>query len=164
MSTIKIYKAAAEDAEIIHLLIVALAVYEKEPQAVLCSVEELREQLQQDSPPFHCYLADSDGVTVGFALYFFSYSTWRGRACLYLEDLFVVPKYRRKGIGEALMKELAKTAKNKGCPRMEWSVLNWNQLALDFYRDLGAIPLDEWTRYRLDEAGIKVLCEEKSFG
>jgi len=156
---ITLYKAAPEDAEIIHSLIVALAVYEKEPQAVLCSVDELREQLQQEFPPFQCVLTSWGGLTVGFALYFFSYSTWRGRACLYLEDLFVLPEYRRMGIGRALMQELAKTAKDKGCPRMEWSVLNWNQRTLDFYSKLGAIPLVEWTRYRLDEEAIKALSE-----
>ena len=154
---LNIYKASTKDAEDIFQLIMDLAVYEKEPQSVKATVKDLREQLNSPTPPFHCLLAKTGGLVVGFALYFFSYSTWRARSCLYLEDLYVTEQFRSTGIGYRLMVELAKIADQKNCPRMEWSVLNWNQLAIDFYKDLGAVPLDEWTRYRLDEPQIKQL-------
>ena len=154
---VRIETATKDDATDIFQLIVALAIYEKEPDAVQCSEDDLREQLQMENPPFHCLLAKKNGESVGFALYFFSYSTWRGRPCLYLEDLFVLPNARREGTGLALMKELGKIALEKDCPRMEWSVLNWNQLAIDFYDSLGAIPMNEWTRYRLEDTQIAQL-------
>ena len=156
---INIKEACVQDAQDIFDLIVALAEYEKEPDAVECSVEDFQRQLQQDNPPFTCFLASIEGVCVGFALYFLSYSTWRGRPCLYLEDLFVLPEYRRKGVGMALMSALASAAQRKGCPRLEWSVLNWNQLAIDFYVKIGAVPMSEWTRYRLEEEQIMQLAK-----
>ena len=156
-----ICRALPEDAEVIFGLIRQLAIYEEEPNAVLCSVDDLRQQLASQNPPFQCLLAKQNGKDVGFALYFFSYSTWRGRPCLYLEDLFVLDEHRRKGAGLKLMQALAQEALHKDCPRMEWSVLNWNQLAIDFYRKLGAIAMDEWTRYRLEEAQITALIERE---
>ena len=154
---ILIEEAKPEDAQDIYSLIVALAEYEEEPDAVCCSAADFERQLRQENPPFRCFLASAEGRRIGFALYFLSYSTWRGRPCLYLEDLFVVPKHRRNGVGMALMGALARVAQREGCPRMEWSVLNWNQLAIDFYLKIGAVPLTEWTRYRLEEEQISQL-------
>ena len=147
---INICNASPEDAEDIFQLIVQLAVYEKEPNAVKATAAELHTQLSSASPPFHCLLAKVNGRSVGFALYFFSYSTWRAKACLYLEDLFVLEAHRSTGVGYRLMIELAKIASKKDCPRIEWSVLNWNQLAIQarFYCLSAANPIssNNWHR------------------
>lgn len=149
--------AEAKDAERIHELIVALAVYEKEPDAVVCSADDLRGQLEAGQPPFECLLAELDGVARGFALFFHNYSTWRGRPGLYLEDLFVEPAFRGRGIGKRLLTELARTAVQRGCARMEWSVLNWNDLAIRFYEALGAEARSDWTTYRLSGDALDAL-------
>jgi GNAT superfamily N-acetyltransferase len=141
--------AEPADAEDIHALIVALAVYEREPHEVVCTPDDLRRQLEEAPPPFQCLLAEEGGEPRGFALYFFNYSTWRGRPGLYLEDLFVRPGHQGRGIGKRLLATLAAIAVGQGCARMEWSVLDWNTPAIDFYRALGAQPLDGWTTYRL---------------
>lgn len=152
--------ATPEDAALVHRFICELAAYEKEPDAVLATVEGLADQLAQERPPFECLIAELDGAPAGFALYFHNYSTWRGRPGLYLEDLFVTPSARGKGVGLALLRALAKLASERGCARMEWSVLDWNTPAIDFYRRLGATPMSQWTVYRLDEAGIARLASE----
>lgn len=151
---ISVRRAKPEDAERLHELIVALAVYEKEPDAVVCTAADLRAQLAAEQPPFECVFADDDGVAVGFALFFSSYSTWRGRPGIYLEDLFVEPEHRGRGIGKRLLSELASLAVQRGCARLEWSVLDWNDLAIDFYRSLGAISRDDWTTFRLTEDAL----------
>jgi GNAT superfamily N-acetyltransferase len=160
--TIALRHGTVEDADQIHRFIVALATYEREPDAVRCTVAELREQLAAQPPPFHCILADLDGAPVGFALYFHNYSTWRGRSGLYLEDLFVVPESRGQGVGKRLLAELARTAVDRGCGRMEWAVLDWNQPAIDFYRRLGARPMAGWTIFRLTDDGLAALASEAS--
>ncbi len=157
MRRFSIRPADARDASIIHGFIVQLASYEREPDAVEVTVEELAQQLQEPSPPFECLLAERDGRAVGFALFFHNYSTWRGRKGLYLEDLFVPPEERGEGIGKALLIELARIAARRGCPRMEWAVLDWNEPAKDFYRALGASPLDEWTLFRLTDEALEQL-------
>lgn len=141
--------AGTDDADRIHALICALAEYEREPDAVVCTPEDLRGQLASATPPFECVLAELDGVPVGFALFFHNYSTWRGRRGLYLEDLFVVPVHRHRGIGRQLLRHLAGLAVERGCARMEWAVLDWNSPAIAFYRSLGAVPMEEWTVFRL---------------
>lgn len=141
--------AAPDDAAAIHRLIVDLATYEREPEAVVVTAAELRAQLAAARPPFECLLAEVDGEVVGFALYFHNYSTWRGRPGLYLEDLFVQPALRGRGIGKQLLVRLAQLAVERGCARMEWAVLDWNAPAIGFYRSLGAQPLTEWTIFRL---------------
>ena len=151
---IVVRQAEAQDAARIHQLIVALAVYEKEPDAVVCSPEELRAQLQQSAPPFACLLAEERGEALGFALYFQNYSTWRGRPGLYLEDLFVVPEQRGRGIGKQLLGALARVATGRRCARMEWAVLDWNEPAIRFYESMSARPQNDWTVYRLDRSGI----------
>jgi GNAT superfamily N-acetyltransferase len=141
--------ATAQDAEQIVDFIRELAIYEREPEAVEVTPGILRAQMESANPPFECLLAELDGAAVGFALFFRNYSTWRGRAGLFLEDLFVPERYRRKGVGSALLGRLAAISVERGYGRMEWSVLNWNKPAQDFYRKLGATPMDEWTIWRL---------------
>jgi GNAT superfamily N-acetyltransferase len=141
--------ATARDAEVIVSFVRGLANYEREPEAVEVTPEILRAQMESDDPPFECLIAEEEGAPVGFALFYRNYSTWRGRPGLFLEDLFVPESHRRKGIASALLKRLAAIAMERGYGRMEWSVLNWNTPAHDFYRSLGAAPMDEWTIWRV---------------
>ncbi len=153
-----IRQAKEADTELIFSLIRKLAVYEKMEDAVITSAEELREQLFVKENA-HVLIADEAGTAIGFALYFFNFSTFVGRAGLYLEDLYVEPEYRGKGYGKQLFVQLATLAKEKNCGRMEWSVLNWNTPAINFYTSLGAVPMDEWTVYRLDEKALQQLAK-----
>ncbi|MBM73881.1 MAG: GNAT family N-acetyltransferase [Proteobacteria bacterium] len=155
--------ATADDAERLHQLIVDLAIFEKEPDAVELSVEQLKEQLSDSRSVFKAIVAEcidesshskASLIIVGFALFFYNYSTWKGKKGLYLEDLFVLEQFRGKGIGKALMYRLATIAKEEDCARFEWSVLKWNQSAISFYEHLDAVRMDDWVGYRLDENGI----------
>ncbi|AYO96916.1 MULTISPECIES: GNAT family N-acetyltransferase [Xanthomonas] len=146
----QIRSATPEDVPLLHELITALAVYEREPDAVKAGLEELRASLFGDGATAHALICEQDGQALGFAVYFFNYSTWLGRNGLYLEDLFVRPEARGKGAGLALLRHLAQLAVQRGCGRFEWSVLDWNQPAIDFYKAVGARPMDGWTVYRLD--------------
>jgi GNAT superfamily N-acetyltransferase len=148
MST-TIRPAAPEDAPEVHGLIAALAAYEREPDAVLSTPEVIRAQLADPRPPFECLLAEDEGEAVGFALFFATYSTWLGKQGLWLEDLFVLESHRHRGIGRALLAQVARLAVTRGCGRLEWAVLDWNAPALGFYRRLGAVALDTWTMHRL---------------
>jgi ribosomal protein S18 acetylase RimI-like enzyme len=153
-----IRKAQPIDAQSIYELIIELAIYEKEPNAVQTTPKIIEKQLQSPTPPVHCVVAQEHENIVGFALYFFNYSTWRGQRGIYLEDLFVQEAYRKKGIARSLMQFLAKTAKEEDCGRIDWSVLKWNQLAIDFYKRLGASEMSEWVGYRLEgEAIVSIL-------
>ncbi|MBV6784659.1 GNAT family N-acetyltransferase [Xanthomonas campestris pv. uppalii] len=146
----QIRSATPEDVPLLHELITALAVYEREPDAVKAGLEELRASLFGDGATAHALICEQDGQALGFAVYFFNYSTWLGRNGLYLEDLFVRPEARGKGAGLALLRHLAQLAVQRGCGRFEWSMLDWNQPAIDFYKAVGARPMDGWTVYRLD--------------
>lgn len=130
-------------------LVRALAAYEKEPDAVEATEADLERALFCPHPKVFAVVAQADGATVGMALYFLSFSTWTGRHSLYLEDLFVEPGHRGRGLGRALLTDLARRAEELDCARMEWSVLDWNQPAIDFYLSMGARPMDDWTVYRL---------------
>lgn len=141
--------ANAGDAGTILAFVRALAEYEKMPQAVEVDEATLSEQLRSAKPPFECLLAEEAGRAVGFALVFHTYSTWRGRRGIWLEDLFVLPEHRRSGVGRALLDRVMSLAKERGCGRVEWSVLDWNQPAIDFYRSYGANLLDEWRICRM---------------
>lgn len=128
--------------------ILSLAEYEHMVNEVVATVELLEEWLfdkQKAEVIFVC----EDGVEVGFALFFHNFSTFLGRAGIYLEDLFVKPEYRGRGYGKALLKKLAKIAVERGCGRLEWWCLDWNKPSIDFYRSMGAVPMDEWTTFRI---------------
>ncbi|MCC4585843.1 GNAT family N-acetyltransferase [Xanthomonas melonis] len=149
-ATPRIRTATPDDVPLLHELITALAVYEREPEAVKAGPDDLRASLFGDAATAHALICEQDGQALGFAVYFFNYSTWLGRNGLYLEDLFVRPEARGKGAGLALLRHLAQLAVQRGCGRFEWSVLDWNQPAIDFYQAVGARPMDGWTVYRLD--------------
>ena len=151
-----IRKAEREDAALVLEFIKGIAKYEKMENEVEATVELLKEQLF-DKGRAEVIFAMEDGKEVGFALFFHNFSTFVGRGGLYLEDLYVYPEYRGKGYGKALFLELVRIANERKCGRMEWVCLNWNTPSIEFYRSLGAVPLDEWTTYRLDEKGIERL-------
>ena len=141
--------ATPADVPEILAFIRALAAYEREPDAVTATEEGLLHDGFGPNPFYFCLMAENDGRSAGFALYFFNYSTWLGRPGLYLEDLFVHPEFRGLGIGKALLKEVAAIALQKGCQRLQWEVLDWNTPAIDFYRAMGAEFLDEWRNVRI---------------
>jgi len=151
--------ARRDDAPLMLAFIRELAVFEREPNAVKISESDL---LRDGFPEagggqfFECLIAEEDGQPAGIAVFFPVYSTWRGR-CLHLEDLIVRPQFRGRGIGKALLTRVAALAVERGCARLFWHVLDWNTPAIDFYRSLGAQPLDDWTRMQLsDEALVQV--------
>jgi GNAT superfamily N-acetyltransferase len=141
--------ATPSDTPTIARLILALAEYERLTHEVALDEVRLREHLFGPRPFAEVLLAEEAGEAVGYALFFHNYSTFLGQRTLYLEDLFVLPEQRGKGHGKALLRAVARLAMERGCGRLEWSVLNWNQPAIDFYRSLGAVPMDQWTVYRL---------------
>jgi GNAT superfamily N-acetyltransferase len=149
--------AGPDDSATIANLVRELAVYEKLEQFVTATAEDFRRCLFGERPAAETLLAEIERQPVGFALAFPTFSTFRGQPGMYLEDLFVRPEHRGRGIGKALLATLAKVAVLRGYGRLEWAVLNWNSPALGFYRSLGARPMDEWTVYRLDEAPLRSL-------
>ncbi len=151
--------ATPDDAELIHRFIHELAVYEREPDAVEATPESLRAQMLAERPPFECLIGELDGAPSGFALFFHNYSTWTGKPGLYLEDLFVRPQARGRGLGKALLVHLARIACERGCARFEWAVLDWNRPAIEFYESLRAKPMTEWTTYRLTGEALQRLAE-----
>ncbi len=148
-SPILIRPFQADDVPIFLDLIDALADYERLPRPDAAARERLRRDATSDPPRFQVLLAESKGRVVGYAVYFETYSTFLARPTLYLEDIFVRPEERGSGAGRALMRELAREALRRGCGRMEWQVLTWNEPAIGFYRHLGARPLDDWQPFRL---------------
>jgi len=153
--------ATIDDVGTILQLIRDLATYERAPNEVTATEEQLHEVLFGKRPAAEVRLVFENETPVGFAVFFHNFSTWLGRPGLYLEDLFVKPEYRGKGYGRALLVDLAKIARERGCGRMEWAVLDWNEPAIKFYRALGAKPLDEWTVFRLTRDGIERLAESQ---
>ena len=129
--------------------LVDLATYERAAHEVKTTTEQLRVALFGPQPAAYALVAEMDHAVVGFALYFRNFSTWEGVHGLYLEDLYVMPEYRGSGLGKGLLLSLAELAVERGYARLEWAVLDWNQPAIDFYRGLGAVAMDEWTVYRL---------------
>ena len=151
--------ATAADVPIILELIRALATYERAPNEVTATEDGLNKVLFGEKPAAEVLLAFENETAVGFAVFFHNFSTWLGRPGLYLEDLFVRPEDRGKGYGRALLIHLAKIARDRGCRRMEWAVLDWNEPAIQFYRKLGAKPMDDWTVFRLKRDGIAKLAD-----
>ncbi len=139
-----------------------LALYEREPDAVLANEADLLRDGFGPTPRFRCILAEHDQTPAGFALFFTSYSTWRGHHGIRLEDLYVTPAHRGLGVGKALLAHIAQIAVDEGCPRLEWDVLNWNEPAIGFYKSLGAFPLTEWTIMRLADEPLNSLATSGS--
>ncbi len=153
-------RAGEADLDTIIDLIHGLAEYEREPDAVQLDREELRRHLFGQTPAAEVILAETDeGEVAGFALFFQNFSTWTGKPGLYLEDLFVQPELRRHGYGRALLVELARICVERGFGRFEWSVLDWNEPAIAFYRALGAVAMDEWTVHRVTGEALRRLAE-----
>ena len=144
-----IRSATEQDVPVILDLIKQLAEYERLTDRVVATEQRLRDTLFCERPAAEVLLASSDGETVGFAVFFTNYSTFLAKPGLYLEDLFVKPHARGKGIGKALLVRLASIAVERDCGRVDWSVLDWNEPSLRFYEALGAVPLSDWTTYRL---------------
>jgi len=150
-------RATREDAPAVLRLIRALADYEKLSHEVVASESALAETLFGPDPAAEVLLAEEGGRAVGFALFFRNYSTFLGRPGIYLEDLFVEPEWRGRGVGKALLKAVARLAVERGCGRFEWLVLDWNEPAIGFYRSLGARPMDGWTVMRLTGEALRRL-------
>lgn len=150
----KIREALISDVGTILEFVRELARYEKAEEEVIATEDGLRASLFGESSVAHTLLCTVAEQPVGFALYFYNYSTWLGKKGLFLEDLYVSPKHRGKGAGLALFKALAAIAHEQDCGRMEWNVLDWNEPAIGFYRSLGAAPQDEWVGYRLQAGEI----------
>ncbi len=157
---IKIRVAEIEDASTILMLIKGIADYEKLSHTVINNKDMIKKYLFGEKKFAEVLIAEYDDVPVGFALFFHNYSTFVGKPGIYLEDLFVLPEMRGKGIGKILFLELVKIANERDCGRVEWSVLNWNKPAIDFYKSMGAVPMDEWTVYRLSEDKIAQLISD----
>jgi len=155
----EIRTARMEDVPVILQLIRDLATYERAPNEVTATEEQLVDVLFGERPAAEVLLAFEGKLPVGFAIYFYNFSTWLARPGLYLEDLFVKPEKRGEGYGRALLVELANIARDRGCGRMEWAVLNWNEPAIKFYRTLGAKPMNEWTVFRLTRDEIARLAD-----
>jgi GNAT superfamily N-acetyltransferase len=147
--TIHIRTAEPVDVRLILRFVRELAAFERAPDSVEATEELLQNSLFGSAPAAEAIIAELDGTAVAFALFFHTFSTWTGRRGLYLEDLYVTEAARGRGVGKALMKALARIALDRGCARFEWSVLDWNQPAIDFYRSIGAVGMDEWRIQRV---------------
>jgi len=159
MSKIEIRPANPEDCLLILRFITELAIYEEAEDAVVATEADIRNTLYATDSTTNAVICEIDSQPVGFAVYFFNYSTWLGKHGLYLEDLYVSPEYRGSGAGKALLKHLAKIAVSKKCGRFEWSVLDWNEPAIKFYQSIGAEPQNEWVAYRLTGKALVGLAE-----
>jgi GNAT superfamily N-acetyltransferase len=155
----QIRPARRDEVGIVLQLIHDLAVYEKAPNEVEATEKELLESIFSNDPKVFCDLVEVDGEIAGMAIWFLNYSTWQGKHGIYLEDLFIKPEYRGRGYGKALLKHLAKICDDKGYGRFQWWVLDWNSPAIEFYRSLGAVAMDEWTVYRVSGQALKELGE-----
>ena len=156
----KIRLAQPADIADIHRLIYELAVYEKAPEQMVATVDQISDSLFKDNPVAFAHVAEVDGQIVGIALWFLNYSTWLGKPGIYLEDLFVQPEYRGHGIGKGFMKTLAQLCIERGYERFQWWVLDWNKPSIEFYKSLGAVPMDEWTVFRLSGDALKKFASE----
>ena len=158
-ASITVSPATPDDVPSILSLIRELAEYEKLLDRVSATEGSLHRDLFGPRPYAEVLIGRLDGRTVGYALFFHSYSTFLARPGIYLEDVYVQPAVRGRGVGKALLREVARVALDRDCGRLEWSVLDWNKPSIDFYLSLGAVPMDEWTMYRLDELAIAKLAK-----
>lgn len=157
--TFEIREATESDVPLILQFIRDLAEYEKLAHLVVATEELLRSTLFGAAPFAEVLIASEDGVPAGFALFFHNYSTFLAQPGIYLEDLFVNPGFRGRGYGKALLARLAQIARDRGCGRIEWAVLNWNEPAIAFYKSLGARPMEEWTVFRLSGEALERLAK-----
>lgn len=149
--------ATPADVPLIQQFIRDLAEYERSPESAIATQEDLLRDGFGPAPKYRCILAEWEGKPAGFAFFFYNYSTWQGKPGLYLEDLFVKPVFRGKGIGKALLLHLAKIAVDENCGRFQWQVLDWNTPAIDFYKSLGAKTMNEWLTMRVEGEDIEKL-------
>lgn len=161
-SGLSIRPATPQDCELILGFVRELAEYEREPEAVVATAADLHRVLFGDDARVECVIAEVDGEPAGIALFFYNYSTWTGKYGIYLEDLYVTPDHRGRGAGLALLRQLARIAVERGCARFEWSVLDWNQPAIEFYEACGARPMREWIGYRLDSQALQEFAGKRS--
>ncbi len=154
MAQHQIRRITEADVSAVVGLVHALAAYEKAPAECHLTDAQLHKALFADSPALYGHVGEVDGEVAGFALWFLNFSTWRGVHGIYLEDLFVRPEHRGSGLGKDLLKSLAEECVARGYSRLEWSVLDWNTPAIDFYKAVGAVPMDEWTVFRLTDRAL----------
>lgn len=149
--------ATIDDTTEILALIYELALYEKAPEEAIATEADIHASFFSEDPKVFCEIVEVDGVIAGFAIWFLNYSTWLGKHGIYLEDLFVRPQYRGRGFGKALLQHLAAKCEENGYGRFQWWVLDWNEPSIEFYKALGAVPMDEWTTYRVTGQALKDL-------
>jgi len=154
-----IREARAEDVPAVVGLVHELAEYERSPESCTLTEEQLHAALFGPEAVARCHVAEVGGEVVGCAIWFRNFSTWRGVPGIYLEDLFVRPAHRGSGLGRALLAALAAVCTERGYARLEWQVLDWNEPSIGFYKSLGAVPMDEWTTYRLDGDALRTFAE-----
>ena len=155
----RVRRARPEDIPAIVELVYSLAEYERAPDECHLTADQLEAALFGDTPAVFGHVAEHEGQVVGCAIWFLSFSTWRGVPGVYLEDLFVRPAHRGSGLGRALLAALAAVCAERGYARLEWQVLDWNEPSIGFYRALGAVPMDEWTVMRVDGAALSALAD-----
>jgi len=160
MANIRIVPATVDDVPLILEMVRGLAEYEHLAQECVATEEQFRRTLFGDRPAAEVLLAYDGPECAGFALFFTNYSTFLGKAGIYLEDLFVKPQFRRRGLGFALLSKLAELALERDCGRVEWAVLDWNQPSIEFYQKLGAVPMHDWTVFRLTSDQIRNLADQ----
>jgi GNAT superfamily N-acetyltransferase len=154
---LKLRTAQISDVPLILEFVRELAAYEREPDAAIATEADFIRDGFGPQKRFDCLIAEWEGQAAGFALWFYNFSTWRGRAGIHLEDLFVRPQYRGRGIGKALLLRVAAIAVEQNCPRLQWNVLDWNQTAIGFYEKIGATMLTEWRIMRVDNDALPQL-------
>jgi GNAT superfamily N-acetyltransferase len=159
---LKIRDAVQADLPKIIQFIKDLAEYEKAPNEVELSISDLEQSLFGTNPQVYCLIAELENEVTGFAVWHLNYSTWLGKHGIYLEDLYVDPKYRGQGHGKALLRKLAQICVERGYKRLQWWVLDWNQSAIDFYKSIGAEPMDQWTVFRVSGSSLEKLATDAS--